>query len=122
MTNKEKLEEVFSVYDGIKFGCQSGEEVIITTAANRSATRQQSFCLDDWLNEEYREEKKDILQPCPFCGGKAVLHVKNGVRAMCKDCGTGTISLVDGESQGKPTSGAVRSVIEKWNKRAGEQP
>lgn len=62
------------------------------------------------------------LKPCPFCGGKAVLHVKNGVRVVCKDCGTGTISLIDGESQGKPTSGAISSVIEKWNKRLGDQP
>ncbi|NBH15594.1 restriction alleviation protein, Lar family [Lachnospiraceae bacterium] len=66
---------------------------------------------------EGRRMNETELKPCPFCGGKAVLHVRNGVRVVCKDCGTGTIVLVDGESQGKPTSGAIESVIEKWNKR-----
>ena len=57
------------------------------------------------------------LKPCPCCGGKAVLHVEDGVCVICQDCGLRTISLIDGCSQGKPRGGAVARVIEKWNKR-----
>lgn len=57
------------------------------------------------------------LKPCPFCGGKAVLHVGDGVCVICQDCSTRTISLVDGTNQGKPCGGAVNKVVEKWNRR-----
>lgn len=26
------------------------------------------------------------LKPCPFCGGKAVIHVGDGVRVICTVC------------------------------------
>lgn len=58
------------------------------------------------------------LKPCPFCGDKAVLHVENGVSVICTHCGCRTMTRVDGTSCGKPTGSAVRSVIEKWNRRA----
>ncbi len=61
------------------------------------------------------------LKPCPFCGGQAVIHVGDGVCVICKECGCRTISLIDGNSQGKPCGGAIYRVIEKWNRRAGEQ-
>ena len=43
------------------------------------------------------------LKPCPFCGGKAVIHVNDGVRVICTVCGAMTQVLVDTYAQGKPT-------------------
>lgn len=57
------------------------------------------------------------LKPCPFCGGRAVIHVNDGVRVICTQCNCRTGALVDGTSQGKPTGGAIESVVEKWNHR-----
>lgn len=57
------------------------------------------------------------LKPCPFCGGEAVVHVNDGVRVICRECGSGTISLVDGMRQGSPTGGAIERVVDKWNRR-----
>mgnify|MGYP001624286739 FL=1 len=57
------------------------------------------------------------LKKCPFCGGKAVVHIEDGVRVVCAECGATSKCLVDGYSQGKPTGGALKSVVEAWNKR-----
>lgn len=57
------------------------------------------------------------LKPCPFCGGEAVLHVEDGVCAICRKCGCRTISLVDGNYSGKPGGNAIKAVAEKWNTR-----
>lgn len=57
------------------------------------------------------------LKPCPFCGGRAVVHVGEGVCVICRECESRTISLVDGMSQGKPTGGAIKRVVDKWNRR-----
>lgn len=59
----------------------------------------------------------DKLKPCPFCGGKAVVHVDNGVYVICSQCECRTVGLRDGVSQGRYTGGAVESVIKKWNRR-----
>ena len=61
------------------------------------------------------------LKPCPFCGGEAVIHVGEGVCAICKECGCRTINLVDGNSHGKPCGGAIHRVIDKWNRRADNE-
>ena len=61
------------------------------------------------------------LKPCPFCGGEAVINVGEGVCVICRECGCRTISLVDGNSQGKPNGDAIYRVIDKWNRRAGER-
>lgn len=58
------------------------------------------------------------LKPCPFCGGEAVINVGEGVCVICRECGCRTISLVDGNSQGKPNGDAIYRVIDKWNRRA----
>ena len=58
------------------------------------------------------------LKPCPFCGGRAVIHVGDGVCVICRECNSRTMSLVDGMSQGKPDGGAIYKVAEKWNRRA----
>ena len=60
---------------------------------------------------------KSILKPCPFCWGKAVVHVNDGVRVVCTECGATSKCLVDGYSQGRPMGSAVHSVIEAWNRR-----
>ena len=57
------------------------------------------------------------LKPCPFCGGKAVVHIDDGVRVMCRECGAMSKCLVDGYSQGKPNGGALETVIKAWNRR-----
>ena len=57
------------------------------------------------------------LKKCPFCGGEAVVHIEDGVRVVCTECGATSKCLVDGYSQGKPNGGALKSVVEAWNKR-----
>lgn len=57
------------------------------------------------------------LEKCPFCGGEAVVHIEDGVRVVCTECGATSKCLVDGYAQGKPTGGALKSVVEAWNKR-----
>lgn len=59
----------------------------------------------------------DELKLCPCCGGKAVVHVGDGVCVICQDCGLRTVSLIDGTSNGKPHGNAIKRVVEKWNKR-----
>lgn len=61
------------------------------------------------------------LKPCPFCGGKAVVHVNDGVRVMCTECGAKTKYLVDGYSQGRPTGSAINSVVKVWNRRVNDE-
>ena len=61
------------------------------------------------------------LKPGPFFGGEAVLHFCDGLCVICKYCGCRTISLVDGNLQGKPCGGAIYRVIKKWNSRVGEE-
>ena len=61
------------------------------------------------------------LKPCPFCGGKAVIHVNDGVRVICTVCGAMTQVLVDTYAQGKPTGGSVGRVIELWNRRVSDE-
>lgn len=57
------------------------------------------------------------LKKCPFCGGKAVLHVDGGVSVICRDCECRTMVLRDCKSQKRYGGSAVKSVIEKWNRR-----
>ena len=64
---------------------------------------------------------KSELMPCPFCGGKAVVYVNDGVRVVCTECWATSKCLVDGYSQCKPTGSAVDSVIKAWNKRIDNQ-
>ena len=61
------------------------------------------------------------LKPCPFCGGKAVIHVSDGVCAICTECEASTQILVDRLINGKPTGDSVGSVIELWNRRADNE-
>ena len=63
-----------------------------------------------------------VLKSCPFCGGRAVLIVENGVHVMCSSCGIRTSSKVDkiyqkGVSQEKIATNSVEQVIEEWNRR-----
>ena len=55
------------------------------------------------------------LKPCPFCGEKARLLVRNGVRVLCTKCGATTRIMVDSERIG---TSAVEDVIKAWNRRA----
>ena len=58
------------------------------------------------------------LKPCPFCGRKAVIHVKDGVCVVCTECGAMTQCFIDTYIQGKPTGKAVKTAIGRWNRRA----
>ena len=58
------------------------------------------------------------LKPCPFCGGKARLFVNGGVRVICSKCYAGTKILTDNMGY---ESNAVETVVEAWNRRAGEE-
>lgn len=57
------------------------------------------------------------LKPCPFCGGIPVLYVDDGVCVICTDCKSRTGKKADYVIQGKPAGGAIKRVIEIWNKR-----
>lgn len=61
------------------------------------------------------ENINSVLKPCPFCGGKAVLFVENGVQIMCLSCGVRTSSKV--VSQELIATNSVEQVIEEWNRR-----
>lgn len=63
-----------------------------------------------------------VLKTCPFCGGKAVLFVENGVQVMCLSCGVRTSLKADkiyqkGVSQERIVTDSVDKVIEEWNRR-----
>lgn len=57
------------------------------------------------------------LKPCPFCSGEAIVHVNDGVKVICRECGVSSKCLVDGYSQGRPNGGAIKSVVKAWNTR-----
>lgn len=57
------------------------------------------------------------LKKCPFCGGNAVVHIDDGVRVVCRECGATSKCLVDGYSNGKPNGSALGTVIKAWNRR-----
>ena len=63
-----------------------------------------------------------ILKPCPFCGGKAVLFVENGVQVVCLSCGVRTQIRLDkiyqkGMSQERTATNSIDKAIEEWNRR-----
>ena len=60
------------------------------------------------------------LKLCPFCGGKAAICVSNGVRVVCTECKTTTVSLID-EYPRKSSKGAIERVVEMWNRRANNE-
>lgn len=60
------------------------------------------------------------LKSCPFFGGKAVVHVEEGVFVICTECECRTMALIDGKAQGRYMGGAINCVIKKWNRRNGE--
>lgn len=58
------------------------------------------------------------LKPCPFCGGKAVLVVIEGVEVRCEDCGARTDRRVTYKTPtGVYGNKPVEKVIELWNRR-----
>ncbi len=59
------------------------------------------------------------LRRCPFCNSDNVhTVVEDGVRVQCLDCGCRTMSLRDGIFDHKIGGNAIKSVVEKWNKRS----
>ncbi len=60
------------------------------------------------------------LKPCPFCGGKAILFVSDGVRVLCTNCYATTKILRDRIDGVKVSGNAAESVIEAWNNRANQ--
>lgn len=68
------------------------------------------------------ESINSALKPCPFCGGRAVLFVENGIQVMCLSCGIRTSLRADkiyqkGISQERIVTDSVDKVIEEWNRR-----
>lgn len=73
---------------------------------------------DDTRVHPQLQELKETLKPCPFCGGKAALHMHNNkddylygrrwwYSVMCsQDCGGQTAGRVD-----------LVSAVEMWNRR-----
>lgn len=60
------------------------------------------------------------LKPCPFCGGKAVKYVNNGVCVKCVNCEISTITLCDTHHI-NPNNGAIEKVIKLWNRRTNDE-
>ena len=59
------------------------------------------------------------LKSCPFCGGEAVLYVDNGgVRVICEKCYCQTNIQCDSFVGSGISSGSIKRVVEKWNRRA----
>lgn len=58
------------------------------------------------------------LKRCPFCGGKAVIYVDNGVRVRCTDCEITTVSLCDTLIRSKES--AIEKVVGMWNRRVND--
>ena len=56
------------------------------------------------------------LKDCPFCGGRAVIFVSNGITVQCKNCGCRTPSFSDGIVYGDG-GGSIKRVIDRWNSR-----
>ena len=68
------------------------------------------------------ESINSMLRPCPFCGGKAVLFVENGVQVVCLSCGVRTSPKGDkifqrGMSQERTATNSIDKAIEEWNRR-----
>lgn len=61
--------------------------------------------------------KKIELLPCPFCGGEAVVNVKNGVKVICTKCRIMTYALTDIVNGTKIEYGAIKNVVDTWNQR-----
>ncbi len=59
------------------------------------------------------------LKPCPFCGGKAVALICNGVRVLCTECEISTPGRSDGRNlAGEYVVNALQTVVDMWNRRA----
>lgn len=68
------------------------------------------------------ESINSILKSCPFCGGKAVLFVEDGVQVMCLSCKVRTSLKVDrfyqkGVSNEFTVTDSISKAIEEWNRR-----
>lgn len=60
------------------------------------------------------------LKPCPFCGGKASLFVEDGVRVICNVCYASSKIFCDSLGARGVVGNAVKSVVDAWNRRAGD--
>ena len=66
-----------------------------------------------------RRDMEHKLNPCPFCGGEALLEsVRDGIHVFCRGCG----------AEGPPKYHAPKSIaiaaeraVEAWNKAAAER-
>lgn len=68
------------------------------------------------------ESINSVLKSCPFCGGKAVLFVENGVQVVCLSCGVRTQNNKDkmyrrGTSKELTATDSISKAIEEWNRR-----
>ena len=61
------------------------------------------------------------LKPCPFCGGRAALYVRDGVRVICLNCNASTKILSDMLTTRGISGNATKSVIDAWNRRVSDE-
>ena len=60
----------------------------------------------------------EVLKPCPFCGGAATVVVEDGVKVVCKECGSSTKGCLDKKPvKNKYKGEAITKAINLWNQR-----
>lgn len=107
VTFRERTLELMDIL-GISLTTSSGE------------VKDNSTLLSEMVEKAVMLKEMYKLKPCPFCGGEAVLHVDDGVCVFCKKCKCRTEGLRDGFGRGGYAGSAVKTVIDKWNRRTDD--
>lgn len=73
--------------------------------------------------ERYADDERNVLKPCPFCGGEARTKVVIGQLDMivtkvgCFDCEVWKYSKINSGDSIERFNEAVQKVVSKWNRR-----
>ena len=124
MTTEQKIQYIAYHYGYEPQSRQLIKEMAELTVALNKAWRSRHDYVEtpntDYVDyENILEEMADTL--IRVWQIKYLLGVGEGVCVICKECGCRTITLVDGNLQGKPCGGAIHRVIDKWNRRADNE-